>query len=121
MCNWIHKNIESIKFKENGNGWKLFRYGYPKLLPLCYGNYRKRKDGWIEWDKEDQIGDGFCFFYTRKEAQRALRDWKEKATLSKNSVLRKIQYRNSVAKQKEDNFITGIIYEIGICKEFKIL
>jgi hypothetical protein len=114
MCNNIHKE-HTVPKRKSGKGWKLFS----SRGSLVWGFYYRSRyaDEWIHWD-DYYRGDGFCFFFTKKEAERALREW-NKITINKGNYIHRISYENALCRQKEDKFITGETFEIGLCKSFK--
>lgn len=134
MCNNLHNKYTPIK--ETGFGYKIFTKNLnPKIRALSgFFKFSKYYIGTLYiWDKymnytfiPDKYGDGFCFFLTKKEAVRCLKEYTKKRRLRSKSqdykrmVIKKIQYFKGLGKQIEDHMVQGS-YLITLCKQFKIL
>ena len=130
MCNFMHN--DSVPIKKSGKGWKIFekpQLSWIKLKPMAQLNARPYPiNESIIWEDYlfqpmyDQIENknekGFCFFLTRKEAQRCFDDW----VYNHNCIIRRIEYKQGLGKHNE-NGISGshLYYLVALTKEFKIL
>lgn len=126
MCNEIHAN-HTIPRRKSGKGYKLFVYDSrtKEYRPFNGGlPYLTSEDGWIHWQKEIAFshtnGLGFCFFFSIKEARRALKLWKIKVGDSASHRLKAIDYATALCRQEECYFISGEIFTTGLCRAFRI-
>lgn len=128
MCNLLHSDSKPIP--ENGFGYKIFTKGPKDSLVPVFGrsSYVKAKD-WINWrpslywnDQRTHIETGFCFFMTKKEAEKMLKACQGADRGSYNDCcILKIQYRKGLGCHKEGGVITGKFFKTALCKGFKIL
>lgn len=119
MCNRLHDGSEEIPTK--GKGWKIFT-SKNNLGMVLYNKYNKNGSGQIVWSNETK-GDGFCFFMTRKEARKAIKDWKSVTSGWKREPIsiKRIEYKQGLGKHLEDPFMYCKYYQTALCKEFKII
>jgi len=138
MCNFIHKRSKQIP--ERGVGWKIFvkqpvitsfnsRYQAraTMLHPLFRGGrYTTNKDGSVSWQNcWSHYGDGFCFFLTKKEAERTLNAL-QKAHDSggwcsySNCIVVKLNYYGGLGQHIEPKVMDRKRFRTAICKRFKI-
>jgi len=140
MCNCLHD--DSVPIKEEGIGWKLFisgknndfagdcrkanGTGHKTLLKAFVGWFiytSRNKGNTVKWDKgRDHYGVdndyGFCFFITRRGAERALKLWGPVGWRTKAHLV-KINYKGGLGKHKETGFV-GQGTTIALCKEFSL-
>lgn len=119
MCNDL-KRKNNGKFPESGYGWKVFDTKVWKdstLFPTWhegegFERTKSGKWGWIKWSgkrflKDNDVsinsGDGFCFFRSKKKA--------EKYSMSWGCVVKRIEYRKGIGQSNN----------AYLCKEFKII
>jgi len=127
MCNFIHENHHKIQeAQKSGVGYKLFSHNGGQLASTLDKMYIIDDDEYIRWkhEKDDFVGDGFCFFFDKEEALRALKDWRASSPLDQHfrgAQMKKIYYNDAFCRQIERLFIHNKSYEIGLCKEFRIL
>jgi len=123
--NWLEpKSIPSF-----GIGYKVFELHDKKIRGIMGVKYEERKDGWIEWiehlsNSTSPGREGFCFFTTKKEVKRMLKDWNKLNTLfnyKEKYDIMPIEYREGVMSRLENNIISGNTYRIALCKQFKII
>lgn len=121
MCNTLHGDF--TKIKPNGFGYKIFDEGDSP----CFGVFKKpysMENSWIKWDMGN-IKDGFCFFTSKKEAIRLLKDLREANKYKRGyntHYIKRIKYKQGLGLHNENNITNkGEIYIIAICKEFQIL
>ena len=123
MCNCLHSCSEPIN--EKGVGYKLFDGSYllGNVLTPLFGlraPYCSRQDGSVHWLK-NKSGNGFCFFLTKKEAERLLRELqKGNNPIYKDTIVVKIKYSGGLGKHMENNIISGESFETALCESFKI-
>lgn len=124
MCNYVHypKDHEELK-STSGIGYKLVKSPWgDEIYPVCgYIPFLKGSDKYIHWGDTDEVvlGDGFCFFFTKFEAERAKSIWEERT--EDKLILKTISYRGALCKQQETKFVLGKSFTVGICKSFKFL
>jgi hypothetical protein len=124
MCNSIHNEHQPIP--EKGFGWKIFE---SKNKPCFgFGNPYEFDGQWVRWNKDFQAcGDGFCFFLTQKEAQRALDRWWDNFEANdvrgimdpSNRLIRRIAYQGGLCRQQESNMIDGITVTMALCTKWR--
>jgi hypothetical protein len=124
MCNKLH--ADAVPIKKTGFGWKIVGQSVKGNLSLCLRDvYISDFEGWISWAEppNDPIPPppcedikGFCFFPTKREAERCLRKW----GCSYNKIVR-IQYRRGLGRHIERHMILGEKFDIALCKEFKFV
>lgn len=129
MCNSMHS--EYVHIPKKGFGYKIFKANGD---PCFADNVYCRTHGWIKWD--DRLNRnypfdncGFCFFLTKKEAQRALDMWEQNYYTNDNHfnavidpadrVIRKIEYAQGICRQEESEMIDGIIVTMALCKAWR--
>jgi len=137
MCNRIHED-SIVPKRKSGIGYKLFipkNRNYPSSYYSIIINthYKQDEDGWIRWDNSlfceevlpTNVNLGFCFFTSKKEAEKSNLLWNNRpgryiiSDLGFTEV-HKIQYKKAFAKHMEPGFISPSV-KISLCKEFKIL
>ena len=118
MCNKIHEE-HTVPKRERGKGWKIFniQYGVIRTL-ICRSKYKTDGDRWVRWQEWYKDGAGFCFFFTRKEAEKALKAW-SKVPYVYYCEIHQIYYDGVVCRQQEDRFVAGYSFDAGLCKAFK--
>ncbi len=116
MCNELHRDYKKIK--SSRYGYKIF----DKNDSSCFGELGYDfEDGWIKWDSSKGPG-GFCFFASKKEAFKLLKQLQKYDIEGySNHCVKKIQYKQGLGKHFENIVNDDLIFEIAICKEFKIL
>jgi hypothetical protein len=120
MCNCLHADSEPIL--SFGIGWKLI-FLNNKGLPVSVVDGVVYTGEKIVWNpKRDPDGDGFCFFLTKKEADRVnnLHEWGGRSGVGSQRVV-KIKYRLGLGKHIETHFIGGETIRIALCKEFEFV
>lgn len=127
MCNYLHG--DSSEIPKTGTGWKIVRTDGTALFKS--DRYTPDSDGWINWDDNNVLewnkvpnrGDmGFCFFLDRTAASLVLKYLKRDYPRGyENCVIRKISYKQGLGKHIEDNMISDQLYEIALCKRWKLL
>ena len=123
MCNYLHDNYKPIPKK--GFGWKIFQVKNGELCSLLAGDFYKKNEGeWVEWDW--RYGDGFCFYLSRDEARRALREWVKRDPLLSEMYKIKykvafIEYEKGLGSFVEKNMIKGCDFEIALCQKFRVI
>lgn len=129
MCNSLHHDSKPIP--ESGVGYKIMDKYYGEMKPVFGGKsrYWQGDDGWIKWkpnfywdNTADQSNYGFCFFRTKKGAERLLADCRKIDRKNYTQCLvKKIEYRKGLGCHEEGGVITGKFFTTSICKEFRIL
>ena len=124
MCNHLHENSKPIP--KSGIGWKLFVLSSNGQLGSIFGIrsiYQKvGRSKYITWNFYSSyvgVGDGFCFFTTKKEAENLLHDL-HKDRFYGNVILVKIFYQGGMGEHKENSITSRRSYETALCKKFKL-
>jgi len=124
MCNKLHK-FYNIPIEQTGVGYKLFSIlqGEIELRTLV----RATRYRGYDFRKMDPDSYGFCFFFTKEEAKKALMEWKETQTGAYQLmigkivfVIRKIRYFECI-EQMEDKFCGNLEWRIGLTPKFEII
>lgn len=122
MCNRLHSNSKLIP--ETGMGWKMFCIRNFQVVSILGEEYRFDPNGAVIWDGiAHKHSNGFCFFLTKEEAERANNLWNRYSRYSKanrDTVVLKIQYYQGLGTHSEDNFISNEVINIALCKKFKL-
>lgn len=113
MCNNVHIN-HTVPRKKSGIGYKLVTIAGNSLVSSI--RYQKTNNK-IIWKFDIRPNRGFCFFFNKKEAERALKIW-ESESFRRNNTIIKIHYNDCLARQDEKGFIGGYTFDIGICLEW---
>ena len=115
MCNKLHGNFKHIK--KAGFGYKLFSYN-PKARIHYYrpmfpdGRESFKSEDINKWDpKFNRRGDGFCFFLTKRGAEKYQKNY----SCFRERTIRKIKYYKGLGKCRHGS------ETYSICKEFQIL
>jgi len=151
MCNFLHKN--STPITKRGVGWKIFRpclqsyqnskdirslqsyqnSASPKHIGSLFSRskYSTNKGRSVIWGY-GYFGDGFCFFLTKGEAEKAL-NLLIKSTRYENyshmgygisayssAVIVKITYEDGIGQHLENNMVFDTNLKIAICKKFRV-
>lgn len=117
MCNKLHGNFKHIK--KTGFGYKLFSYNYNPKARIHYyrpmfpdGKESFKSEEINKWEpKFNRRGDGFCFFLTKKGAEKYQKNY----LCFRERTLRKIKYYKGLGKCRHGSGT------YSICKEFQIL
>lgn len=123
MCNWIMRNWEGDihRIPQTGTGWKFrAKISYDKS-PITKDRYQYDPDGWCRWAGL-YLGDGFCFFLTKEEAELALVMWTGATAYQKDRLqltVSEIEYEGGLGSKLEPGFIAGRGFTVGICTGFK--
>lgn len=148
MCNKLHREDMTGSYPapipSYGRGWKIFRKGfaYPVGVPIIgneglgsmmNGPYdHNPRAEWIRWKDRYTKGqqvvaveEGFCFFMTLLEAERALRYWKAASSEymrehDKELVICPISYRIGLGEINEYRFVGGKVIRMALCKMFLV-
>lgn len=120
MCNSLHSDSKPIR--RRGAGWKIFHArGYElcsfiDLLPYQTTDVKRKSCSWNKpWSCDnDRPSDGFCFFTSKKIANKA------KDYFYGGSIVVKIKYKGGLGKHIEKHFVSGELIPIALCKEFSI-
>ena len=82
------------------------------------------RSGWITWEnklgEEGSIEQGFTFFLNHEQATLAATNWMEVCS-GRNAYPKKITYQEGLGKHLETEFISCCIFEIALCKKFRII
>ena len=118
MCNFLHDKYSKIK--PAGIGYKIFG---PNQSPCFIDDSYQFEDKsgnnrWISW-KKDYIGDGFCFFVSKREAFRLLKELSYYGF--SDHYVYTIEYSQGLGKHIENNITVKKVYTTAICKRFQIL
>jgi hypothetical protein len=123
MCNSVHLDTKPIK--KTGVGYKLFatKLVGQRYRPIFTDRLYKKKyykgKKWVIWNEASE--EGFCFFLTKKEAQKLLNNLRKDEDGSyENIKIKKIQYEGGLGKHWEDG-ITEKVFLIGLCTHFRII
>ena len=123
MCNFKHYDSASKvqKIPKEGVGWKIFdTFGGGLLSMVLWQSYRKT-DQEIIWDN-DLFGDGFCFFRSKREANRCLQAWIPETDTGRSYTIKKIAYSGGLQSHLENRLISRSgSFRISLCKSFRIL
>jgi hypothetical protein len=136
MCNFRHNDSKTPKNK-NGTGYKVFYYdndAKQNLGLFSFVKYSHSKNEWIDWHKylhdrtydRPSFGDGFCFFFNKKEAIRffnLVSNWLNRHNLNRRNgkyILLKIEYKDAFARHMEKNIDSINHFDMGLCKSFKM-
>jgi hypothetical protein len=123
MCNLIHQKTRLLPDSETeGIGYKIFQDTHDgRFYPMMpWSNDVFNTAGGNKWKDDRYPGDGFCFFFSRGEAERLLSDWMNSCTKPSSLVIHRIFYKEGVCEQDEPNIISGKTYVIGLCRYFEI-
>jgi hypothetical protein len=120
MCNNLHAVGQATPrpIRKTGVGYKLFGVNNTGLF-TNQKYHCEDKEGFICWNQNlyysDHVG-GFCFFLSKREATRLRKDlgWV-------TCVIKKIAYQEGLGRRTETNIVVGRVYEMGLCRQFKIL
>lgn len=122
MCNSVH--AESKPIPSFGIGYKLVRDRGGKLYTLVFcRRYIQDQSGYTYWDTAQacEIGEGFCFFRSLKEAEKALRVWivETNGCITKDIKIIKIFYEGGIEEHKEESFCGELSWNVSLCKRWK--
>ena len=119
MCNKLHWNHEDISTE--GHGWKLFGKGPGGRRQTLVFNedYLSPVDGIVAYCEAIGDGDGFCFFLSKQEAERAKRAWNDYGHM--DCYLEEIEYWGGKGQQTEEEFVKAWSFRIALCKKFRIV
>lgn len=112
MCNSLKNGSRVYKIPESGFGYKLFEKSRRRITAKTF--FRETilpRDAWIKWDDNIGVGDGFCFFRTKKDVKEYLKAW----SASTYKIFHRIRYKQGLGKRGENGYMSSL------CKEFKIL
>lgn len=127
MCNQLHRDTISIRKK--GFGYKIIQKSKSKIRPMV--NLRLSRsfleNDWNIWNPKKALyyGDiGFCFFLSKREANKCLNAWL-KLTIDETNhykyQIRKIQYAEGIGKHIESHIMKGFDFQIALCRKFKFM
>lgn len=127
MCNQLHS--DTIKIRKKGFGYKIIRKDKSIFRPMVFLTFKRSflADDWNIWnpDKAIHYGDiGFCFFLSKREANKCLNVWLKRCIDEINYdkyQIRKIQYEEGIGKHIESHIMKGFNFQIALCKKFKFM
>ena len=119
MCNSIHDDY-SVPRNKRGKGWKVFILRDGEYRGLVSKSYYWPTNGIIKYNSV-LSWEGFCFLFTKREAERTRRIWLKCVIESEEVVVKKIEYKECISRQIEENFARPHKIDMGLCKEFRIV
>lgn len=122
MCNYWHdtSKYKPKKIKQSGKGYKIVRVSRRgNYLPIrLYGRFRNKKNGFFVRKNYDP-SIGFCFFTSKKMAEKALESanyW-----LPKPNKIVPIQYKEGIGSCLTDDDSWDKDVRFAFCKEFRFI
>jgi len=115
MCN-LDKQLEKKPIPPEGIGWKLVRRGGKSLI---FGDpFSNIVDGYFTWNLEP-YQEGFMFFETREEAERARDWWNYDGRGYSIAHIKKIRYREEICSLELTDHSFGKGVRAMVAKQFK--
>jgi len=118
MCNFRHENSKSLR-NASGIGYKIFEI--PDRTMVGGKEYHYDSDRWVSWRK-DGVGDGFCVFTERLEAEDCCLQWASESYYRGKYVVEVVKYEKAVCSHIEKNIfiLEGPGYNVLLVKRFKV-